>query len=285
MSDDRELLEHAPGKINLTLLLGPTRAGDGRHELVTVMQSLTFGDDVGLSPLPATWPTQADAVLCPGVEGRNLALDALRAFRAATGWEASPRLVRITKRLPVAAGMGGGSADAAAVLRLAHRASGLGDEALLVELAAALGADVAGQVRPGRVLGLGAGERVTPITASEPLGVLVLPQAAPLSTADVYREADRLGLARTAEELVAFAQRDPAELPWVNDLEPATRSLYPQVDQALERAREAGADLAMVSGSGPTALGLFRGQDGPRRAWRAAAVTAGAVACEAVSPA
>ena len=84
------------------------------------------------------------------VAGRNLAADALSAFRAATRWDAPAQRLTIDKRIPVAAGMGGGSADAAATLRLAARAAGVDDDALLLRLAAQLGADVPAQVRPGR---------------------------------------------------------------------------------------------------------------------------------------
>ena len=99
--------------------------------------------------------------------------------------------------MPVAAGLGGGSGDAAAALRLAAAASGLGDERLLLELAAELGADVPAQVRPGRWLASGAGERLQALPdPSAPFGVLVLPVAARLSTAAVYEQADRMGIAR-----------------------------------------------------------------------------------------
>ncbi len=250
----------APGKTNVCLYLGPTRS-DGRHELVTVMQSLTVADAITLGPAPAG--AAQDEVQCPGVEGENLALSALRAFRAATGWDAPPRRLTIDKRVPVAAGMGGGSGDAAAALRLAQADSGLGDLALLYELAAALGADVPAQVQPGRVLATGAGEVLEPLGPPEPYGVLILPSRHALSTADVYREADRIGVARSAEELEAILkdiQEFAGDLPDAlihNDLEAAARSLLPEIGQALVEAVGAGADRAFVSGSGPTVVGLF----------------------------
>ncbi|MGX6450286.1 GHMP family kinase ATP-binding protein, partial [Patulibacter sp. S7RM1-6] len=136
----------APAKINAALLVGPVRAHDGRHELASVMQSLTLADDVALVPAP---PGQrGDGIACAGVSGPNLALDALVAFRAATGWDAPPLIVRIEKRIPVAAGMAGGSADASATLRLAAHAAGIDDPALLQRLAAALGADVPHGLEP-----------------------------------------------------------------------------------------------------------------------------------------
>jgi|GEM_PF-133476 4-diphosphocytidyl-2-C-methyl-D-erythritol kinase len=260
----------APAKINLGLFVGPVRASDGRHELASVMQSISLADEVTLEAAPAG--SRGDEVFCPGVPGgaeENLAAKALRAFRASTGWRTPPLRLSVVKRIPVAAGLGGGSADAAAVLRLARHASGLGDERLLREVGAKLGADVPAQISPGRWLATGAGERLQELpTARSRFGVLVLPLAAELSTAAVYAEADRLALVRSRRELeergaelrAALAQGAP--LPAAtellhNDLQRAAVSLCPQIADALAQAREAGAELALVSGSGPTVIGLF----------------------------
>jgi 4-diphosphocytidyl-2-C-methyl-D-erythritol kinase len=250
------LVERAPAKVNLCLAVGPTRPRDGRHELVNVFEPLELHDTVTLEPAPGA---AVDAVVCRGVTGANLAADALARFREATGWDGPPVRLTIDKRIPVAGGMAGGSADAAAALRLAQRASGLGDDALLHDLAFALGADVPSQVRPRRVLGTGAGEQLHELDpAGGPYGVLVLPSTDELSTADVFREADRLGLARDAAGLQAVLDEVRAgRLPRVNDLQDAARSLLPSVDDALTAMREAGAEHAMVSGSGPTVVGFF----------------------------
>ena len=249
--------EDAPAKINLCLLIGPTRA-DGRHELLSVMQSISLRDELEMRD------AERDEVICPGVEGPNLAERALAAFRAATGWDGPGQRIEIRKRIPVAAGLGGGSADAAAALRLACRRSGLGDRGLLLELAAALGADVAGQIAPGRVLARGAGELVEELPDPEPFGVLVLPSAAQLSTAAVYAQADQLGGLRGAAELERL---DALAATGVNDLARAARSLEPSIDDALAAAAAAGARPAMVCGSGPTVIGLF---EEPAAAVRAA---------------
>jgi 4-diphosphocytidyl-2-C-methyl-D-erythritol kinase len=264
--------ELAPAKINLNLHLGPPRA-DGRHELLSVMQSITLCDELEMAD------GERDEVLCPAVAGPNLAAAALAAFREATGWDGPRQRVEILKRIPVAAGMGGGSADAAATLRLLARRSGLCDAALLHELACALGSDVPGQLHPGRVLVRGGGERVEPLADPAPFGVLVLPSQATLSTAAVYREADRLGLPRAAEEL---ARLDPLAGIGVNDLEAAARSLEPSIDGALESARRAGARQAMVCGSGPTVIGLF--DDPLEAAGAAATLAAGGVEAWAARP-
>jgi 4-diphosphocytidyl-2-C-methyl-D-erythritol kinase len=249
--------ELAPAKINVCLCLGPRR-DDGLHELLSVMQSITLCDELEMLD------GQRDETVCPDVEGPNLVAAALAAFREATGWNGPPQRIEIVKRIPVAAGMGGGSADAAAALRLLARRSGLGDARLLLELAAALGSDVASQLRPGRVLVRGAGEVVTALADPAPFGVLVLPSGQMLSTAAVYREADRLALGRTAEELAAL---EPSALTGINDLEAAALALAPSIATALACAREAGATRAMVCGSGATVIGLF---DDPLEAARAA---------------
>jgi 4-diphosphocytidyl-2-C-methyl-D-erythritol kinase len=258
----------APGKINLSLFLGPTRP-DGRHELVTVFESVSLFDTLALSVTG-----DGDEVRCPGVSGPNLVAGALAGLRA-RGWAAPPVLVEIDKRIPIAAGLAGGSADAAATLRLA-RALGEGDprwhveEAWLWELAAELGADVPSQLVPGVSLGLGAGERVEQAAPPAAHALVIVPLPAALSTPEVFREADRLGLPRDAEDLAGrldelsgrlrHGARLPARL-LVNDLEPAARSLCPLTGDALDGLREVGADAALVCGSGPTCAGLWWGEE------------------------
>ena len=244
------LFARAPGKVNLCLYVGEPRE-DGLHPLVSVVQALSLADDLTLEPADGA----ADEVVCPGVEGPNLAGRALALFREATGWDAPPQRLTIDKRIPVAAGMGGGSSDAAATLRLASHASGL---PIPPELGPRLRADVPSLICPGRVLMTGAGEHVDRLTAPGPLGVLVLPVDAALSTPDVYREADRLGLTRSHAELAELDARVRADPGAVhNDLQDAARSLCPKIDAALDFATAAGADHALVSGSGPTVVGLF----------------------------
>jgi len=236
------LHEEAPAKVNLCLFLGPRRASDGRHELVTVFQPVTLADRVALEPAPLG--ADADAVSCPGVAGppeANLAAAALRAFRARTGWAGPPIRLHIDKRIPVAAGMAGGSADAGAALRLASRVAGVGDDDLLREVAFGLGADVPAQVRPARYLATGAGEALRALEGPPAdYGLLVLRVPEPLSTADVYRRADEMDLARGEADLAErcrAVEAAGADLPddlIVNDLEAAARALCPAVDDARE---------------------------------------------------
>jgi len=259
----------APAKVNATLVVGPTRAPDGRHDLVSVMQSLSLADTVTLRPRrdgdpppPADDP-HGDAVDCAGVDGDNLALRALRAFRDATGWDGPPMTVVIHKRIPVAAGMAGGSADAGATLRLAH-AVRPADDATLARIAIGLGADVPHQLRPGLVLAEGAGERLTRLPGALPGAIVVLRAPFGLSTADVYRRTDALGATRDAHGLEAWRSRItgalgdglPRELR-VNDLQRAAIDLRPEIAEALDALRSVGGTTPMVSGSGPTTFAWF----------------------------
>ena len=267
------LSARAPAKINLCLFVGPPRA-DGRHELVTLFESVSLADELVLS----THEEGADEVRCPGVTGTNLVSQALDGLRR-RGWAGPAVTVEIEKRIPVAAGMGGGSADAAAALRMAvELAPGRPEE--IAVLAASLGADVPSQLVPGLAVGTGAGELADPFPPLAHHGVLVLAQDAQLSTAEVYREADALGLVRPSRELaerherllgaLTAGARLPDEL-LVNDLGPAAVSLCPAVGAALADARAAGADTALVCGSGPTVIGVFWSGDGHEAAAGAAA--------------
>jgi 4-diphosphocytidyl-2-C-methyl-D-erythritol kinase len=257
----------APAKVNLSLFLGGARE-DGRHRLVTVFESLSLADTLELEVTGTE-----DLVVCPGVEGENLASRALAGLRA-RGWDGPAVRVQIVKRIPVAAGMAGGSADAAATLRLAMAvAPGRAEE--VDQLAAELGADVPGQLLPGLSVGTGAGEIVEHFEALGEHAFVVLPSEFTLATPDVYREADRLGLQRSDDELERLyaevvgalvpASRMPAEL-LVNDLEPAAVSLCPWCGDALDALRGAGAEHGMVSGSGPTVVGIWWGAEAAFRA-------------------
>ena len=271
----------ARAKINLCLFVGPKRP-DGRHEVVTLMDSLALCDDVSL--VVGDPALAADTVVCPGVEGPNLATAALAAFREQTKWDAPPVRLEIVKRIPISAGMAGGSADAAAALRLAAEAAELDDHRWLEDIAAGLGADVPSQVRGGLVLATGVGARLRRLENRLDYSVIVLPVSAELSTAAVYAEADRLGLARDTLGLARSLTRVQAALSSEtildrvhNDLQDAARSLCPAIDEALEAALAAGADHVLVSGSGPTVLALFSEEGHHERALetREALVAAG----------
>jgi 4-diphosphocytidyl-2-C-methyl-D-erythritol kinase len=255
---------NARGKVNLCLLVGAPRT-DGLHPLVSVFQPTTLADDVTLEPaspreLVELARAQAredgaprDLVVCPGVSGENLALTALTRFRQTTGWDGPPQRLTIAKRIPIAGGMAGGSADAAAALRLASLASGL---PIPDDLPMRLGADVPALLNDARALVTGAGEHVEPLD-DDLHALVVVPLDARLTAAEVYRAFDVLAHARSDEELHELARRlrDGEPPPPVNDLEPAARRLCPKIDPTLEALDEAGAEHPMVTGSGPTVFG------------------------------
>jgi 4-diphosphocytidyl-2-C-methyl-D-erythritol kinase len=248
----------APAKLNLCLFLGREPRPDGLHELRSLFCPLELADRIVVEDAPGG----ADEVLCDAVSGPNLGTVALDALRA-RGWSRDPLRVEIDKRIPIAAGLGGGSADAAAILRLARdEVSGLD------ELAAALGADVPSQLTPRFSLVSGAGEVIEPLPPPGEFAVVLIPDEEGLDTGAVYAEADRLGLGRDAAALDQLARElreaagagasplDYAEL-LVNDLEQAAVSLRPEIAEALAALEEVGAKRALVTGSGPTAFGIF----------------------------
>jgi 4-diphosphocytidyl-2-C-methyl-D-erythritol kinase len=247
----------APAKLNLCLYVGQRR-DDGLHELRSLFCPLLLADRLEVGEAEG----DGDEVHCAGVSGPNLVGVALEAMRA-RGWRHDPVRVVIDKRIPIAAGLGGGSADAAAVLRLAA-----GELAGVDELAAGLGADVPSQLEPTFALVSGAGERVEPLPAPGEFAVVLIPGDDGLTAGEVYAHADELGIGRTAEELEeieaqlrAAALEDASPLEYAsllrNDLEQAAVSLRPQIAEALDALEEVGARRVLVAGSGPTVVGIF----------------------------
>ena len=237
----------APAKINLALVVGPLRP-DGKHELTTVYQALQLADEIELEPAGETNVTGFDDTI-------------VRSALALLGGEWR---VRIEKRIPVAAGLGGGSSDAAAALRLANRllAAPLGNDELHA-LAARVGADVPFFLRSGPQLGTGDGTVLAPVDLPTDYAVLLLLPvgAQKRSTADVYAALDERGgeagyAKRAAALRAALASRDLASLP-SNDL--ASSPL-------AERILAEGAFRADVSGAGPIVYGLFENDHEAERA-------------------
>jgi 4-diphosphocytidyl-2-C-methyl-D-erythritol kinase len=246
--------ESAPAKINLVLRIGPT-ASNGLHEVASLFASLDLADEVELEV------GGEDSIECEGVEGPNLAARAIEMLR---GYSPSlpPMRVQITKRIPVAAGLAGGSADAAAVLRAANSFHELPfDDDHLRAIAARLGSDVPSQITPAHAVVTGTGERVERVELPQ-MAVVLVPSMPGLATADVFRKADQMGLPRTnldAADLHALANEQPDAIAGrlENDLQRATLRLRPELTGAIDSLLAAGALGAQVSGSGPTVFGLF----------------------------
>ncbi|MFT4189641.1 MAG: 4-(cytidine 5'-diphospho)-2-C-methyl-D-erythritol kinase [Aeromicrobium sp.] len=264
----------APAKINLGLSVGPVRE-DGFHELATVYLALDLHDVVRVTPREDEQITvdaytrsqkSPDAGIPLGPD--NLAVRAVELLREATGVRAGLDLV-IEKNIPVAGGMAGGSADAAAALVGANVALELGltrDD--LEPLAAQLGSDVPFLLHGGIAVGTGRGEQVMPVLARGRYSFLIAVSDTGLSTPEVYREYDRLvpdpeppGL--SSELMTALRSGDTELLSafMVNDLEPAALSLRPELDEVLQCGLDAGAAAGIVSGSGPTCVFLLEPGD------------------------
>jgi undecaprenyl-diphosphatase len=249
------------------------------------MQAVDLADEV--RAVPARGPR--DEVVCAGVEGPNLAATALAAFRARTGWDGPPLRLEIAKRIPVAAGMAGGSADAAAALRVAAAAAGVQDDALLREIAAGLGADVPAQVA-GALAGHGGGRARRAAARAGALRGPRPPGRRPPADARGLREADRLGLPRDgaglAEGLRTVRVR-AADLPdalVVNELEPAARSLRPSIARPCTRRARPARTSRSSRGRGrrcSASSAIPRRPRAPRRTSRATGPPSRAGPCEA----
>ena len=253
----------APAKINLFLWVGARRT-DGLHEVSTVMQSVSLADELII--------THADAVSFdvtpPGSapeDESNHVVGAVRALLGACS-NGSGAALHLSKRIPAAAGLGGGSADAAAALVGLNEqwSCGLSKKAL-EKLGAAIGVDVPFCVRGGTAGAIGAGERLGPLVVKDPLWWVIAKPEGALPTADVYARFDELGgpgagdsdpveladaLARGDLDRIAAALR--------NDLEPAASSLLPGLDPMRAKLTDTGALGAVMSGSGPAWCGLAR---------------------------
>ena len=307
-----------PAKLNLQLAVGPPRA-DGYHDLVTVFHAVSLFDEVTAEPAgrDGVTVTGEGADRVPADSG-NLALRAVAALRTAmagpaTGFAVDPGGVHITiaKRIPVAAGLAGGSADAAAALVACNDLwdAGLSQQRLL-EVAARVGSDVAFALLGGTAVGRGRGERLTPALAPSTQYHWVLAFAdGQLSTPEVYAALDRLRAAR-AGRAGGTAQAGPAQAASAqagsgqpdldaalmsalrsgearlvgralsNDLQPAALSLFPALRKTLAAGLELGALGALVAGSGPTCVFLAASAN---RALDLAVSLSGAGVCRSVA--
>lgn len=249
------IVEPAPAKLNLALHVR-ARRDDGYHELETLFVFVRDGDTVRLIPADR----DGFAIIGPfasglGGEGDNLVTRARDAFRGVFG-AGDPLSIVLDKHLPVASGIGGGSADAAATLRGMAKLAGvdLHDPALMA-IAAALGSDVPACLAGRTMIGRGRGEQLTPIDVP-PLPVLLVNPGVGVSTAAVFAAWDRIDRGALPEgDALAIA------LHGRNDLEPPARTLAPAIDTVLAMLASApGVRLARMSGSGATCFALFDGE-------------------------
>ena len=264
------IVESAPAKLNLALHVR-ARRDDGYHELETLFVFVRDGDTVRLTPAER----DGFAIIGPFAaglsgEGDNLVTRARDAFRAEFG-PGDPLSLVLDKHLPVASGIGGGSADAAATLRgMARLADVALDDPRLMTLAAALGSDVPACLAGRTMIGRGRGEQLSPIDVPQ-LPVLLVNPGVGVSTAAVFAAWDRSdrGPLPDGDALTIALQGR-------NDLEPPARALAPAIDTVLAMLGQAsGVLLAHMSGSGATCFALFE---------RAADRTAAATAIRAARP-
>ncbi len=272
------VIVRVPAKINLQLAVGPLRP-DGFHEIATLFTALDLFDELTADPADAL------TLRVRGPEGAGLATD-----RGNLAWRAAELLAEhagvparvglsIDKNIPVAAGLAGGSADAAAALLACDRLWGLGLPAeQLAALAARLGSDVAFALLGGTAVGAGRGERLRPVDGAASFSWVLAVADGGLSTPAVYAELDRQrgAAARTAADPAAalaaggveeaVASGDPEVLAGRlgNDLQPAAVALAPYLADTLAAGRDCGALAGLVSGSGPTCAFLARDDEHAR---------------------
>ncbi|MGZ4150692.1 MAG: 4-(cytidine 5'-diphospho)-2-C-methyl-D-erythritol kinase [Actinomycetota bacterium] len=256
------IVERAHAKLNVFLRV-LRRRDDGFHDVETLVLPLEVHDVVTVEPAEgfAVEVTGPRAEELAGAGGESLVARAAAAFASAAGLGAPPAVrVTVDKRIPVAAGMGGGSADAAAVLRALGRIHGLGRDDL-VELAAEVGSDVPALVHGGPVFAEGRGERVTSVHAVTSHWV-VAPLPFAVSAADAYAWWDEQP--RTGPDpgvLIAALETGNDDLlgsALYDDLAPGVFGRHPEVAATIEALEAAGALGAVMTGSGPTVVALTR---------------------------
>lgn len=280
-----------PAKVNLHLSVGDARP-DGYHELVTVFQALSMTDEVTV--LAADEPgidVQGEGADSVPTDASNLAWKAVRLLAEHSGRDPEEPGVRVSinKGIPVAGGMAGGSADAAATLLALNQLWRLElgrDE--LSEFAAKLGSDVPFSLQGGTALGTGRGERLVPVLARYTFHWVIALDKEGLSTPAAYAELDRLRaesrpnrVGEVEPLLEALASGDPRQLALLlgNDLQAAAVSLRPGLRRTLRAGVQAGALAGIISGSGPTCAFLCTDADA---AVRVAAELSGAGVCRTV---
>lgn len=288
MAEPRRVVVRAPAKINAVLrILG--RRDDGYHDLESLVLPVSLADTVTVREddhvSVAMFHADGRPMLLPDPES-NLAYLATRAWLGARAQEGRTASIVVEKDIPMAAGLGGGSADAAAVLLGLNRMwSGGLSKAKLASVAVGIGSDVPAMLRGGALVMRGRGEVVEPIEAATTWWVLV-PQPFPVRTVEAYAWWDEEGATANValdDALDAIRRGDPHELArWLwNDLQGPVSRRHAQIQVVVERLLDAGALGAVMSGSGPTVAGLALDE---REAERIAERIPGALAVSAPPP-
>jgi 4-diphosphocytidyl-2-C-methyl-D-erythritol kinase len=254
-----KLLVKAPAKINLSLDVLHKRP-DGYHEVKMVMTTIDLADRIELVPLPYdTIEIISHNRFVPD-DHRNLAYQAAKLLKERFGVR-NGVAISITKNIPVAAGLAGGSSDAAATLRGLNKLWNLGltlDE--LAELGAEIGSDVSFCVYGGTAIATGRGEKIEHIPAPPPCWVILAKPTIGVSTAEVYRnlKLDSITHPDVDGMVQAIKNQDYQRICSLvgNVLEEVTLKMYPEVSHIKEQMKRFGADAVLMSGSGPTVFGL-----------------------------
>ena len=257
-----KLTVRAHAKVNLDLRVLGVRA-DGYHELRTVFQTIELHDTLVCAERPGPFTLKCRI---PGVplDASNLVWKAAAALWTALGraGEIRDAAIQIDKRIPVEAGLGGGSADAASALMALGRLWGGAPMTLVREIGATIGADVPFFLSGGTALGLGRGEEIYPLVDLPPHYVVIVRPPFGVSTAEAYGWYDEDRSSGQRDENREFQQ---LPVPWpsraaqmVNDLEPPVIRRHHEISLLKVQLREAGASAAAMSGSGSAVFGLFR---------------------------
>ena len=252
---------NAHAKINLYLKIHGKRT-DGYHELTTVMQSISLYDEIDIGVIPGGIEISSDRSEMPS-DRANLMWRAAESFFERTGIQ-NGISIQIKKKIPIAAGLGGGSSDAAAILKsLNYLHGGILSDPELHLLAQNLGSDVPFFIHGGTAIARGRGERIERIRFPGRMTVLLINPGFPVSTAEIYRHM-RLMLTsgeRTLSITTAFsaeAFRNGSIFGRMhNDLEDTVLDRYPEISRVKRFLMDAGASASMVSGSGGTVFGIF----------------------------
>jgi len=273
----RTLVLRPAAKINLTLRVGPAR-GDGYHDVRTLMQSVAVMDTLTVTARRGPFALHASGAGVP-TDDTNLVSRAAAALWRALGRDGPPRdaHLKLVKQIPIAAGLGGGSADAAAALvGLNTIWEARRSPQQLATIGATLGSDVPFFLQGGTALASGRGEEVYPVDDASRFGVVIVKPSFGVATADAYRWLDEDRAAAVDPGLPgADAPARDLDIGWkvgpialVNDLQGPVARRHAEIREIVDALRQAGARAAAMTGSGSAVFGLFAEANAPRAARR-----------------